>query len=430
MKYNLILCTALMLTISQASNAQFFNKLKKKAEAAVNDAIDGKPVNTPKVATKQPAQNTTPQPTQQAAPQANTEATTPAAPALTSYTKYDFVPGQTVIYSDNFATDAAGELPAGWNSNGNGAITRLNSFEGNWMRMDQQATYLPGKELASTDNFTLEFDLVLDLKSNGYGFPEFRFGMISTGKVPVGDNSLLSDQKGAKSFEVEISPSTNSSTSQLRFTSDKGRTSYFRSPVKSLENFSSFYGKVSHVAVQGQKERLRLWVNGDKIIDVPKAIPAGDILNQLFFVVGSSNYTNSQLGIYVGNIKVAQGAADLRNKLINEGHFSTTGILFDVNAATIKPESSGTLQEIAQVLKDNPTINITITGHTDSDGNAAANQKLSLSRAESVKNTFVSTYGIDEARLKIAGKGATVPVASNKTETGKAQNRRVEFTKI
>lgn len=435
MKRNLLLCVAL-LALAQGANAQFLNRLKKRAEEAVTrkaeKAID-KAVDDPASLKKdKPAEQTQEAEAQQTTetPKAADAAKTQAAPEpLQAYAKYDFIPGQNLIYTDNFTGEAIGELPAGWNSNGNGAVTTLNKFTGNWMRMDQNAVYLPGKDLATTDNFTLEFDMILDLKSNGYGFPDITIGMLSTGKLPAGDNSFLNEQYGSKSFHFDISPGASGS-STLRFATEKGRTVHFRSPAKSYKAFDSYYGKVSHVAIQAQKERLRLWVNGDKIIDAPKALPVGEVLNQLYFKISSSNYTNDQLGIYVSNINVAQGAPDLRNKLVNEGRFSTSGILFDMNAATIKPESAGVLQEIANVLKDNPTINISITGHTDSDGNAAANQKLSVHRAESVKSALSETYGISVTRMQVAGKGASQPLASNKTETGKAQNRRVEFIKL
>ncbi|RYZ99679.1 MAG: OmpA family protein [Sphingobacteriaceae bacterium] len=432
MKRNLLLCVALLSFSVQGVNAQFLNRLKKKAEAAVNKKADAAIDNALENGTVSSKKEKPAEQSQQAeaAPQAAKSEKTEAKPEpLQAYAKYDFIPGQNFIYTDNFTGEAMGELPTGWNSKGNGAVTKLNNFPGNWMRMDQNAVYLPGKDLATTDNFTVEFDMVLDLKSKGYGFPDIFIGMISTGKLPAGDNSFLTEQYGSKSFHFDISPGSSGSTN-LRFASEKGRTVYFRSPVRSYKALENYYGKVSHIAIQAQKERLRLWMNGEKIIDASKALPVGEVLNQLFFRISSSNYAQQDLGIYVGNISVAQGAPDLRNKLVNEGRFSTSGILFDVNAATIKPESAGVLQEIANVLKENPTINISITGHTDSDGNAAANQKLSVNRAESVKSALAETYGISVTRMQVAGKGASQPIASNKTETGKAQNRRVEFIKL
>lgn len=120
---------------------------------------------------------------------------------------------------------------------------------------------------------------------------------------------------------------------------------------------------------------------------------------------------------------------DTRNKLINEGKFSTSGISFDVNSDHIKPESYGILKEIADALSQNSSTKFRITGYTDSDGDAAYNLKLSKKRAEAVKNCLISNFGIDGSRLSTDGKGESQPVADNKTPEGRAQNRRVEFTK-
>jgi outer membrane protein OmpA-like peptidoglycan-associated protein len=120
----------------------------------------------------------------------------------------------------------------------------------------------------------------------------------------------------------------------------------------------------------------------------------------------------------------------MRNKLITEGKLVSYGILFDVNSDKLKPESAPTLKEIAQVLKDNPAVRIKIVGHTDSDGENAANLDLSKRRAASVKAELTNTFGIDAARLESEGKGETEPVAANDSGINKAKNRRVEFIKL
>ena len=92
--------------------------------------------------------------------------------------------------------------------------------------------------------------------------------------------------------------------------------------------------------------------------------------------------------------------------------------------------SYGTLKDIADVLKEDATLKLTIVGHTDGDGDAAQNMTLSHKRADAVKEQLVKQFGIDAARRQTDGKGSTQPVAPNTTPTGKAENRRVEFIKI
>ena len=102
-------------------------------------------------------------------------------------------------------------------------------------------------------------------------------------------------------------------------------------------------------------------------------------------------------------------------------------ILFEVDKAAIRPESFDLMNEITQVVQDNPRIKkISIEGHTDSDGGTRYNKKLSQKRADSVMSYLVE-HGVDEARLEAVGHGEDKPIATNDTEEGKEKNRRVEF---
>jgi outer membrane protein OmpA-like peptidoglycan-associated protein len=89
----------------------------------------------------------------------------------------------------------------------------------------------------------------------------------------------------------------------------------------------------------------------------------------------------------------------------------------------------GALNEIAKLMKAHNDLKFEIDGHTDSDGNADLNMKLSKERADAVKSKLVK-MGIDDARLSTKGFGATKPIDKNDTPEGKANNRRVEFIKI
>ena len=102
------------------------------------------------------------------------------------------------------------------------------------------------------------------------------------------------------------------------------------------------------------------------------------------------------------------------------------GVNFDINKSVLKQESYSILDENLAILKSRPKMTITIVGHTDSDGNDAYNQKLSEARATSVMQYFLQK-GIPANRMQAIGKGEAVPIADNKTEAGKAQNRRIEI---
>ena len=101
---------------------------------------------------------------------------------------------------------------------------------------------------------------------------------------------------------------------------------------------------------------------------------------------------------------------------------------FDTGKADLKPEGRAKLDDVAMKLKQ-PGVqmdSMTITGHTDSVGSPASNQRLSERRADAVKSYLVS-QGIDASKIKTAGRGQTQPIADNKTPAGRAQNRRVEL---
>ena len=101
------------------------------------------------------------------------------------------------------------------------------------------------------------------------------------------------------------------------------------------------------------------------------------------------------------------------------------GILFDFNKSTLSEAAKKYLKEFAQSMTDMPETNITIWGHTDNIGTEAANEKVSLDRANAVKD-FLASQGIAADRMLSEGKSFNMPVATNDTKEGRAQNRRVE----
>jgi OmpA-OmpF porin, OOP family len=204
---------------------------------------------------------------------------------------------------------------------------------------------------------------------------------------------------------------------------------YFEGGQKDLKKFSENYRKPFHVALWVQKQRLRLWINGEKVYDIPQAIAPQTAFNHIGFWM-ADNSEEENIGVYASNIKVAQGTPDMRSKLLTEGKLVTHGILFDVGSDKIKPESAGVLKEIATILKENPAIAIKIAGHTDSDGDDAKNLDLSRRRAASVKQALTKDFAVEEDRMQTEGFGESKPLSPNTTKEGKAQNRRVEFTKL
>jgi outer membrane protein OmpA-like peptidoglycan-associated protein len=102
------------------------------------------------------------------------------------------------------------------------------------------------------------------------------------------------------------------------------------------------------------------------------------------------------------------------------------GVLFDFNKSDIREDSRAVLDEAADGLKDNPNVRISVEGHTDAVGSDLYNEKLSVRRAEAVFRYLVN-HGVAPERMEAIGYGKTRPVAENNTESGRAQNRRVEL---
>lgn len=142
-------------------------------------------------------------------------------------------------------------------------------------------------------------------------------------------------------------------------------------------------------------------------------------------------YTHADGGkqsINIVDYGALSAAASLKQQLAKEGHIALYGIYFDTDKSVPKPESEATLENVLQLLKDDPTLKLEVQGHTDNVGSAEHNAALSDARAASVK-TWLTGHGIAADRLTSKGYGATKPVADNNTPEGRAKNRRVELAK-
>ena len=121
-------------------------------------------------------------------------------------------------------------------------------------------------------------------------------------------------------------------------------------------------------------------------------------------------------------------SANLMWDALRKDGFVTLPVLFDTGKASIRPESAGVVRQIAYLLKQQPALKVSIEGHTDNQGNAAANKALSQQRAKAVVDA-VTAQGVAPARMSAVGWGQDKPVADNRSHAGRARNRRVEMLK-
>jgi OmpA-OmpF porin, OOP family len=332
---------------------------------------------------------------------------------LQGSSKYDFVPGDKILLFEDFSQDAVGDFPALWTTNGSGEVKTLNLYPGHWFHLlAADMAYQLQKPVDLSDNFIFEFDVVpIPVEDNVTGFSIHLF---------EAENNKL-DEEGYYSglAGVTITPTEESWTVEGYEESGTIVTSGSTSIAPIERN------KLNHIIVWFQKRRVRIYHLGQKAVDLPTILYPGHKLNHLKF-----NLWGTKGLPYISNLRFTSAAPDMRSKLLTEGKIVSYGIYFDVNSDKVKPESYGSLNEIAQVLKENPEVKICIVGHTDSDGDDAKNLDLSKRRAASVKNELAKTFGIDISRIQTDGKGENQPVASNDAPVNKAKNRRVEFIKL
>jgi len=125
--------------------------------------------------------------------------------------------------------------------------------------------------------------------------------------------------------------------------------------------------------------------------------------------------------------EVVADAKFMSEGISSTGHVAIYGIYFDFNKSDVKPESDPALQEISKLLSGNPNLKVFIVGHTDNVGGVDYNMKLSQARADAVVKALNTKYKINPQKMKAYGVGQLAPVAPNKTEEGRAKNRRVEL---
>jgi len=126
--------------------------------------------------------------------------------------------------------------------------------------------------------------------------------------------------------------------------------------------------------------------------------------------------------------EVTADTSSLSDDINKSGHVAVYGIRFETGKAAILPDSESVLGEIVKLLQQNPDLKLRVEGHTDNQGNAAANQSLSEKRAQAVV-AWLTAHGVEAGRLTAKGLGQTKPVEDNSTEDGRAKNRRVELVK-
>jgi len=440
MKNSKILLVLIALLISsQTSYGQFLKRLGERAEDAAKEAVirktaekvnretektmdtildgkKGKKKKRNKSSEQDDNQNDETSESNDANNEVSKQNTDPKTFGV--YSNFTFIPGNKLLFYDDFATDAIGDFPANWETGGSGEVVTTSESETKWLSLVRRSGYMPTLENTLPENYTMEFDLT----NNGYGAgkpsSKLFFEFMTKKSYSSGSGGTLA--------EVEILLSANGFN--VRNVSNFGGDVEVKIGSFINRELPSYLNNTVHISIAVNKKRLRVWVNEEKLVDSPNLIQAN--IGKYFIIQASDILPEKGHFVGVSNFRISEATEDLRSLLLKNGKFSTTGIYFDIAAYTVKKESYGVLSEIAKMLKENPEINLQIIGHTDNQGDESYNQFLSQMRAQTVKTILYEEFEIDDDRLEFIGKGATEPVDNNTTEKGRANNRRVEFIKL
>ncbi len=334
---------------------------------------------------------------------AHAEGTTKSTPApvaedMTLYTKYDFVPGDKVIFYDDMKGEEEGEFPLRWNlDRGVYEVVRLGKEF--WIMCTDDGSVRPKlKDAPLPPKYTVE----LEFYNNG---PEYTGNYFYIYWV---------DGEGENIGEF------------LVYSNDATYLSINRKTLADKTLPKKLTKGVHTMRIMATTRSIKCYVDEIRVANVPKV----EDFHPVGFRLRHRPYKDPKNPTLFRGFRFAEGGKSMREQLDETGKIVTHGILFDTDSYKIKAESFKTLKEIGELLQDDPELRLSIEGHTDSDGSDEHNMTLSQNRANSVRDYLISAYNIKPERLEAKGWGESKPIDTNETAEGKANNRRVELIKL
>jgi outer membrane protein OmpA-like peptidoglycan-associated protein len=310
-------------------------------------------------------------------------------PGEGAWANYDFVPGERILFDEDFSLDVVGDFPRRMEFK-SGALEIVEWNGARWMRATQDSRFFLVLPETLPSRFTLEFDYAIPA-----GEVWIYFGELQSRLVKFGGQGIAR----LENSDTEIS-------AQGRYESGGDPNTIRRARVLADGRY------------------VKVYIDDKRILNVPNADLERDMRIQF--------WTDAEVDrpSLFSNFRVAAGGRRLYDALNETGRVATQGIFFDTGSDQLQPESSPTLKEIGAMLTQHPDLRLLIEGHTDSVGDDASNLALSQKRADAVRQFLCETYGIDTARLETKGMGETQPADSNDTAEGRQNNRRVELVRL
>ncbi len=420
----LLLVLGLFFIVPQQTEAQFFKKLAKKAKEKIDkeaekrsekrvnkkidktfddaeDVLDGKKKDK-KITEKEGNSKQNEKGNNNSESTNSNEANAKSNKPTVVWSKFDFVPGDEVIFEDGPSADEEnGEFPSRWDLyKGSAEIANVNG-ENVIMFIGSGGDIVPYLKNSNEDYlpeiFTIEFDVWFE-KGNTTAnrfFISFLDKKNQWKNGPKGDLTVYPN-----GIEFKETDKRYPGTEKLGWSNE---------PV----------GKWRHISIAYTKGKFKAYMDDTRLINIPHLED-----NPWGFTIRSQKGNQ-----YLRNFRIAKGGVKYYDRVLSEGKIIVNGIKFDVNKATLKAESMGPINKIYQLMVKQPELNFSVEGHTDADGDDASNMSLSKARGKSVMNKLIA-MGISANRLKYDGFGESKPIDNNSTPEGKANNRRVEFVKF
>ena len=306
-------------------------------------------------------------------------------------TKFDFVPGDSVILADDFTQDDLGEFPARWKlAQGTYEVAEMEG--GRWLRCTSTDGHIRMKVPPGLPEFwTLEFDF------------------------------YCSDPAGAIALTVAGLSANGNATWEMIFPYSGAGLGFRSGSIVATTPMAGSLKGHHHFMLMGRGKAVKVYADRERLANVPEY--DGDTPVEFDFRTWSGNPT------MFTNVRYAEGCRPAKDMLA-EGKLVTYGIHFDSGSDVVQPDSAPILRQIAGYMQANAAVKLKITGHTDNVGAAASNLDLSKRRAAAVAKVLSTELGIAADRFTTDGKGDTQAVSSNAKPEGRAMNRRVEFTKL
>ena len=372
------------------------NKVERETDDAMDGVLDGKKSKTQRGDAEEETSAPVSVPDEQ--PQVNTST--------------DFKRGSVILFEDDVTKERVGEFPSKWDLlDGAAEVKTIGGVKAieptnNAMitpLLKQQGAYFP-------EEFTLEYDFYYWKSKEDIGLNDVKLILLNSTDR---SRNYFGDDENSFTLVHGVCDCAEHNYNV------KGRSTGFSYKFKQGWN---------HVAISFNKRALKAYFNGNRVANLPNVQqPAWFAFQVPFEYVGLT---------FIRNVVLAKGAVELYDRDASDidkaieqtGKFVTNNILFKTGKADLLPESMTEIEKVATYMKKNPRARFEVQGHTDNQGSDKINDPLSQQRAEAVVKALAS-LGVDDFNLKAVGKGSHEPVADNKTEAGRAKNRRVEFIK-